>query len=385
MNRYFISKLECCLSSYIGSKFVICTSMGRTAFSAIFDALEIKKGDEVIVPAYVCEVVPNAIIKHNATPIFVDIDYNTYHISLNHLQSLISDRTKGIIINHIFGYPEDVYAIRDILSHSRGEIFLIEDVAHAMGAEYKGKKAGTLGDIGVFSLPKSILSLGGGFITTNNPLLAMKMKNNIEGSHELPLRMTIFFGLLSLIESRIVNSYIWNALMQLLQNAPNRLQFATNKYMENKKVPEQLRMSNIQAIIALYQVKTIDKSNKKRNDIKKTLDSLVKKHKHIYPISPQKLRESTPTCSWYVIRCKDQIISTKFFNICKKNHIFATRIWDPLFIEQDKSQKNILREVPQSLDIAKTTIVFKINPNWSYRSVKQIGNKLTHAMGECDS
>ena len=164
----FVHQFERSLAAYLGIKNVIGTSMGRTALYAVLKAIDIKENDEVIIPAYICEVVPNAIIKLGGTPVFVDINENNYHISLSHLESLINEKTRAIIINHPFGVPEKIDEIVEIINKQPGKIFLIEDAAQALGAEYKGKKIGSFGDAAIFSLWKNMINIGGGAVVTNN-------------------------------------------------------------------------------------------------------------------------------------------------------------------------------------------------------------------------
>lgn len=154
IQKKLVESFEEEFAAYIGTKYAIGTSMGRTALFVILKAIGLEENDEVIIPAYICEVVPNSVVKLKGVPIFVDINLENYHISLFHLQSLINIKTKAIIIDHIFGYPEEIDAIKEIIKKSGQKIFLIEDAAHALGAEYKNHKVGSLGDIGFFQFYK---------------------------------------------------------------------------------------------------------------------------------------------------------------------------------------------------------------------------------------
>lgn len=129
-------------------------------------ALGIKKGDEVIVPAFTWVATANVVLYQGAKVVFVDIDTNTFNIDPKDLKSRITPNTKAIIPVHLFGLCADMDAIKEIA----GNIPLIEDAACAAGAEYKGKPAGSLGDLGCFSFHprKSITTGEGGMITTNN-------------------------------------------------------------------------------------------------------------------------------------------------------------------------------------------------------------------------
>jgi perosamine synthetase len=130
-------------------------------------AMQIGPGDEVIVPAFTWIATANAVLYCGATPIFCDVDTETFNIKIEDIITKITDRTKAIIPVHLFGLCADIDAIRAIIpSH----IKILEDAACAAGASYKGRMAGSLGDMAAFSFHprKSITTGEGGMVTTNN-------------------------------------------------------------------------------------------------------------------------------------------------------------------------------------------------------------------------
>src|SRR4030042_1188094 len=199
-----VEELEARLAEYIGVKHAIGASLGRTALLVLLKSIGIEREDEVIMPAYICEVVPNAVLKSGGIPVFVDIEPDDYHISIPHLKSLLSERTRAVIINHTFGYPEDVDRIKDALGDR--DIYLIEDVAQALGAKYKGRRAGSLGDAAFLSLSKNIFNIGGGAITTNNESIASKAESLLSGAKANSLFTHLLIGLMSFLETRRVHS-----------------------------------------------------------------------------------------------------------------------------------------------------------------------------------
>lgn len=124
--------------------------------------LGIGASDEVILQAYTCISVPNAIIATGAKPIYCDIDPGTLNIDPNKIEALITSKTKAILIQHTLGIPADINTIRDICQ--KHHLLLIEDCAHALGATYQGQKCGTFGDMAIFSFgrDKVISSVNGG-------------------------------------------------------------------------------------------------------------------------------------------------------------------------------------------------------------------------------
>jgi len=136
--------------------------------------LDIGPGDEVIVPAFTWVATANVVEYCGATPVFVDVDPVTYNMDIEQVSAKITERTKAIIPVHLFGLCTDIDGLKDILPP---HIKIIEDAACASGANLRGRPAGSLGDVGIFSFHprKSITTGEGGMITTNDTELAEKM------------------------------------------------------------------------------------------------------------------------------------------------------------------------------------------------------------------
>ncbi|RAP34044.1 perosamine synthetase [Candidatus Marinamargulisbacteria bacterium SCGC AG-410-N11] len=155
------------------SKSAIASTSCTTALHLILKALNIKEGDEVIVPAFTWVSTANVVEHCLAVPIFVDIDINTFNIDPKQLKEKISSKTKAIIAVHLFGLCADIKAIKKIANN----IPIIEDAACAAGSFSPEGMAGSLGIAGAFSFhPRKIISTGeGGIITTNKQELADKI------------------------------------------------------------------------------------------------------------------------------------------------------------------------------------------------------------------
>lgn len=130
-------------------------------------AMGIGFGDEVIVPAFTWVATANVVLYCGATPVFCDVDPNTFNIKVEEIRSKITERTKAIIPVHLFGLCADIDLIRSVIPP---HVKILEDAACAAGASYKGRMAGSLGDMAVFSFHprKSITTGEGGMVTTNN-------------------------------------------------------------------------------------------------------------------------------------------------------------------------------------------------------------------------
>lgn len=151
-------------------KYAMAVTSATTALHLALVALDIKAGDEVIVPAFTWISTANVVIYCGAKVVFCDVDRESFNLDVNDLKNKITPKTKAIIPVHLFGLCADMDAIKNIA----GNIPLIEDGACAAGAGYKGNPAGSLGTIGCFSFHprKSVTTGEGGMITTNDDKLA---------------------------------------------------------------------------------------------------------------------------------------------------------------------------------------------------------------------
>jgi len=172
----FIPEFEENFAKYCNCKYGVATSNGTTALHLGLSALGIKERDEVIVPDLTFIATANAVIYCNAKPVFVDSHPKYWCIDPEKIEEKITPRTKAIIPVHLYGHPCNIDAIMDIAEDH--DLYVIEDAAEAHGAEYKGEKVGSFGDISCFSFyGNKIITTGeGGMCLTNNEELADKMR-----------------------------------------------------------------------------------------------------------------------------------------------------------------------------------------------------------------
>ena len=168
----FIQQFENNFSKFTGIKNSVAVSNGTVALHVALLALGIGKDDEVIVPTFTYIASVNAIQYTGAKPIFVDSDINTWQIDTKKIEEKISPKTKAIMVVHIYGHPCEMDEIIKIAK--KHKIFVVEDCAEAIGTFYKGKHAGTMGDISTFSFfgNKAITTGEGGMVCTNDNKLA---------------------------------------------------------------------------------------------------------------------------------------------------------------------------------------------------------------------
>lgn len=171
-----IAEFERKFADYVGAKYAVAVSNGTAALHIACMAAGIGKGDEVITTPITFAASANCALYCGATPVFADIDPVTYNISPESVKSHVTERTKAIIPVHYTGQTCDMDAIHKIAD--KYNLIVIEDAAHAVGAEYKGKKIGSLSDMTEFSFhPVKHITCGeGGIVTTNREDLYEKLK-----------------------------------------------------------------------------------------------------------------------------------------------------------------------------------------------------------------
>ena len=173
----YISRFEQSFAEYIGVKYALTTSNGTTALHLALVSLGIKEGDEVIIPDLTFVATANAVAYTGAKPVMADVDPETWCIDPEDVKKKITPKTKAIIPVHLYGHPANMDPIMEIAEEYN--LFVIEDCAEAHGAEYKGRKVGSIGNCGVFSFyGNKIITTGeGGMITTNDENLYQKAKH----------------------------------------------------------------------------------------------------------------------------------------------------------------------------------------------------------------
>ena len=163
------------VASYIGTKHAVSLSSGTAALFLSLIVNDVQAGDEVITTPFTFISTANVVHHLGAKPVFCDIDEKTYNIDPSRIVNAISKKTRAIIPVHYSGQPCDMKAIMKIARRHR--LSVIEDAAHAMGAEYSGKKVGSLGNLTCFSLfPTKNRTTGeGGVVTLNNDKKAKRL------------------------------------------------------------------------------------------------------------------------------------------------------------------------------------------------------------------
>jgi perosamine synthetase len=263
-----IKELEENWISYTGAKYAATVNSCTSGLYAACGAIGIGPGDEVIVSPYTMSASASCVLVYNAIPIFADIDEENFCLNPKSVEKVITDRTKAIVVVHVMGHPADMDGIMKLAL--KYKLKVIEDCAQAPGTEYKNKKVGAIGDIGVFSLNyhKHIHTGEGGVAVTNDA--------------ELDTRL------------RLIRNHAEAVVEDMgVHNLINMLGF-------------NYRMTEIEAAIGIEQLKKLDWLIEKRIRL---ADYLTKKLSNIEGIVPPTVNEAAKNVYYiYPIKFKEDIV-----------------------------------------------------------------------------
>lgn len=270
----YVEEFEKKIANYVGAKYAVAVCNGTAALHMACFAAGIKEGDEVIVSSITFVASANAVLYCKGTPIFVDIDPETYNINPDEIEKKITNKTKAIIAVDFAGQAVDIDRIRNIAE--KNKLILIEDAAHGLGSEYKGEKIGTKADMTEFSFHpvKPITTGEGGIITTNN--------------RELYEKMILFrsHGITRDSNKMIENHGGW--------------------YYEQQSLGYNYRITDIQAALGISQMDKIDKFIKRRREIVNIYNNAFKSLNEIK--TPIEADFSNSGWHIYVIKIKTEML-----------------------------------------------------------------------------
>ncbi len=240
-----VQEFESSLRTFLNVKHVISVNSGTAALHAALLALDIKTGDEVLLPSFTFVATANAVVATGAKPVFVDINTKDYTIDLYDLKKKISTKSKAIIPVHLYGHPADLTELNEIANQY--SIYIIEDACQSLGSTYKNKQTGTFGTMGCFSMYASkVLTAGeGGAIVTNEDKIAdtLKMIRNhgmVEGYDTRLLGLNYRLPELSAAIAKIQMRKLKTILDRRRRNSillSNLLETINKKY--NIKIPQE--------------------------------------------------------------------------------------------------------------------------------------------------
>lgn len=264
-------QLEHWFEDYFGTANAVSFINARSGLYAILKNLGIGQGDEVLIQAYTCVAVPNAIIATGATPIYVDID-STFNINTGELKKKITQKTKAILVQHTYGIPADMERVVQIVN--KHNIYLIEDVAHTIGGEYKERKLGTFGIASIFSFgrDKAFSSVFGGMVITNDHAFGVALRA-YQKQRGYPSLGWVWIQLLyPSLSSIVLRWYYFLSIGKLLHFLLRKLNFFSLSVTSDEKrglfSPLKVqKMPNAFSKLALVQLAKLEKYNLHRKKV----------------------------------------------------------------------------------------------------------------------
>ena len=282
-----VKKFEEEFSKYIGTKYGIGVNSGSDALFLALKALGIGKDYEVITVSHTFISTVDAIARNGAKPVFVDIDPDTYCIDVTKVEKKITNKTRAILPVHLYGHSADMEPITEIAE--KYNLSVIEDACQAHGAEYKGEKVGSIGDIGCFSFypTKNLGAYGdGGMVVTNSEELADKLRT-FRNYGQPQKYYHDFVG---------VNS----------------------------------RLDEIHAAILRIKLKHLDEWNERRRKIAKLYNKLLEDSEIVTPIEKEHAKH---VYHLYVVRCKDRNKLQQYLSMGR----IQTRVHYPIPVHKQKA------------------------------------------------
>ncbi|OGE91229.1 MAG: hypothetical protein A2722_01980 [Candidatus Doudnabacteria bacterium RIFCSPHIGHO2_01_FULL_50_11] len=281
------SSLESEIRKLTGATCAAVFASGRSAMSAALRAAGVQPGDEVLLQAYTCVAVPDAVLWVQAIPKYVDIE-DDYLMSAKDLQAKITSRARILIVQHTFSSRERVLELIKI-GRSHG-LVIIEDCAHALGSRVKGLQAGMLGDIGVFSFgrDKVLSSVFGGAAITCSQTYADKLRIE-QGKLVPPPRAWVFQQLMHPLLTWVIRATYDLIVGRILLSLTRKFKLLSRPVepQEKRGIPPsffQYRISNALAVLAINQLRKLESFRGHRERITRYYDKSLFSDKLIKPI-----------------------------------------------------------------------------------------------------
>ncbi len=334
-----VEEFEKEFSGYIGTKHGIAVANGTVALDISLKALGVKEGDEVITTPFTFIATASSVLFQRAKPVFADIDPKTFNLNPDDVTERITNRTKAIIVVHLYGQPADMKAFSEI-AEDYG-LYLIEDCAQAHGAEFNGQKVGTFGDVAAFSFyPTKNMTTGeGGMILTNDDKIAER--------------------------ARLIRSH------------------GQRERYYHVELGYNLRMTNIAGALGRAQLKKLDEWNAVR---RKNAEMLTRGLKRINGIIPPYVSSNvTHVFHQYTVRVTDNFpMSRDEFAERLRDNGIGTGIYYPLPLHHQPLFRDLGYDqncCPNSIEASREVLSLPVHPSVSEEDVNYIVDTIKELAG----
>jgi perosamine synthetase len=327
-----IKEFEKKIAEFSGMKYAVAVNSGTSALHLIVKALGIGEGDEVITPSFSFVASTNCFMMEGAKPVFVDIDPRTFNMSIDDIEEKITEKTKAILAVDVFGQPMDMRRLREIAD--KHNLFLIEDSCEAIGSVYKGDKAGSLADAGVFAFyPNKQITTGeGGIIVTNNEEIA-----------------------------------------QIAESLRSQGRAVTGFWLHHERMGFNYRMSELQAALGCVQVDRLDEIVNKRKVVADMYNSELSTIKEI---TIPYVDPNVTVMSWfvYVIQVNENIDRDRMMLHLKENGVGCRPYFTPIHEQPYMVDKFGFEQedYPVSADIGRRSIALPFHNNITLAEIQYV-------------
>jgi len=328
--------------------------MGRTALVVALRALGVNCGDSVIVPSFTCSIAIKAVEYCDAKPILADVDRLTFNLDPAEVKKKVTKNTKAMLIIHCYGQPADMNELLEIAKESN--LHIIEDVAHAFGAEYRGKKVGGFGDFSIFGFSKNLGCSSGGALATNSIGLMSKAREvlAILNVGERPMNRW---------RHRITHEILSKGREKRVFLSSLKLLGVARRFVHARDdtIPGVFLADDYIATEFVDQLKIVDNKNAERRRKARILTELIADLKTVTP--PYEKENRKHVYYIYGLRVRERKGILKKLKKTEK-YTFLSLPWRCPYGEN-------ARELSQSL------VLFEMNPNITYDKLRLIASALS--------
>jgi dTDP-4-amino-4,6-dideoxygalactose transaminase len=345
-------RFEKAFSGYLGGGYAIAVSSGTTALHLALACLGLGTGDEIILPSLTFVATANAVLYVGATPVFADIEgEENLNISPDEIDKKVSEKTKAIVVMHYGGYPCEMEAILGVAR--RHGLYVIEDAAHAPGAEYRGEKCGLIGDIGCFSFfsNKNLATGEGGMVVTRHKAWAEEVRR---------------------MRSHGMETLSWDKYRGHLSS------------YDIKGLGYNYRTTEVQSALGLAQLKKLGRNNKKRKRLVGVYRKGLQEAEGIsVPFSKSK---GNPSYHLFPILLAPRINRIRMMERLKDFGIQASVHYPPVHLFSLYRKRFGFREgmLPKTEEVSRREVTLPLHPRMKQEDVKWIVKKVKECVSDSE-
>jgi len=334
---------------FFPQKEIIFIDMGRSAFKLIIEKMGLQNS-QILVPAYICDIFFPIFKEYNLSPIFLDINKETFHIKIEDIERKITPEIKSILICHTYGLPVDIEKIKTITNN---RLLIIEDCAHSFGAKLNGAYTGNFGDVAFFSLYKQFPCQRGGMAVFKRQETSNKKQDEMQ---KTSFDFRDFVSLLN----------CFSPFAFLFKKFGGEI---SPKMMRKEKFKKIAQINRVSLNSFLYFFKNFEENLKKRIELALFFQEELKKMGF-------EVQKSDNNVFCYLSALTPQNLNRdKFVKELRKYGVFATRIWkDPVILNPvvQKEYKINLAEFPNTIEVAKRVVNFPLQNFYTKKDIEKM-------------